>query len=110
MFLNNIMILWILWIFSSRTVKVDLTSKNHDFVVICMSLLGSDLLPLGLLLLEALQFLLFLGALLAPLVDVLLQLLVQLSLFGLPSGLEKITLASVEKYFLMIANINIPPT
>merc|ERR1712064_46954 len=45
-------------------------------------LLGSDLLPLGLLLLEPLEFLLFLGPLVSPLQDVVLQLSVQFGLFG----------------------------
>ena len=62
-------------------------------MAICKSLLGSDLLPLGLLLLEALQLLLFLGALLAPLVDVLLQLLVQLPLLRLLPRLQEVPIS-----------------
>ena len=57
------------------------------------SLLGSDLLPLGLLLLEALELLLFLGALLPPFVDVLLQLLVQLALLRLLARLQEVPIS-----------------
>merc|ERR1712198_648393 len=50
-------------------------------------LLGSDLLPLGLLLLQALELFLLLDALFSPLVDVLLQLLVELGLLEASLGL-----------------------
>merc|ERR1719251_462150 len=46
-------------------------------------LLGSDLLPLGLFLLQPLQLLLLLGPLVSPLSDVVLQLSVKLILLGL---------------------------
>merc|ERR1719147_595831 len=43
-------------------------------------LLNSDLFPLGLFFLQSLQLLLFLGSFLPPLMDVLLELIVQLTL------------------------------
>merc|ERR1719177_108357 len=49
-------------------------------------LLNSDLLPLGLLLLQPLEFLLFLWPFIPPLVDVLLQLVIQLALLGFVFG------------------------
>ena len=52
-----------------------------------------DLLPLGLLLLEPLQLLFLLCTLLPPFVDVLLQLLVELTLLGLLSGLQEVAVS-----------------
>merc|ERR1719154_161453 len=52
-------------------------------------LLSSDLLPLGLLLLQSLELLLLLSTLLAPFVDVLLQLLIKLRLLHASLGLGK---------------------
>merc|ERR1719430_160891 len=49
-------------------------------------LLNSDLLPLGLLLLQPLEFLFFLCPFIPPLVDVLLQLVIQLALLGFVFG------------------------
>merc|ERR1719461_2121232 len=49
----------------------------------------SDLLPLGLLLLQPLQFSLLLGPLISPLVDVLLQLFVELVLLNSSLALSK---------------------
>merc|ERR1719320_64492 len=49
-------------------------------------LLNSNLLPLGLFLLQPLEFLLFLCSFIPPLVDVLLQLIIQLALLGFVFG------------------------
>ena len=49
-----------------------------------------------LLLLEPLELLLLLGPLLAPFVDVLLQLLVQLALLGLLAGLQEVSISPSE--------------
>merc|ERR1719370_315666 len=49
-------------------------------------LLNSDFLPLGLLLLQPLELLLFLCPFIPPLVDVLLQLVIQLALLGFVFG------------------------
>ena len=68
-------------------------------------LLGADLLALGLLLLEALELLLFLGPLFPPFVDVLLQLLVQLSLLGLLPGLQEVGLASAGERAFSICSL-----
>merc|ERR1719225_687151 len=56
-------------------------------------LLSTDLLPLGLLFLQPLQLLLLLGALLPPLVDVLPQLLVQLTLLRLLARFQEVSIA-----------------
>merc|ERR1719350_1621134 len=49
-------------------------------------LLNSDLLPLGLLLLQPLELFLFLCPLIPPLMDILLQLVIQFALLGFVFG------------------------
>merc|ERR1712136_104470 len=50
-------------------------------------------LPLGLLLLQPLELFLLLGPLFPPLVDVLLELLVKLTILGLLAGLEEVSIS-----------------
>ncbi len=58
-----------------------------------MAFFSPDLLALGLLLLEPLELLLLLGPLLAPLVDVLPQLLVKLALLRLLARAEEVPIS-----------------
>jgi hypothetical protein len=67
-----------------------------------------DLLPLGLLLLEPLELLLFLGALLPPFVDVLLQLLVQLTLLGLLPGLQEVAVSPAIGFMSTVEPSKVP--
>ena len=58
-----------------------------------MAFFSPDLLALGLLLLEPLELLLLLGPLLAPLVDVLPQLLVKLALLRLLARAKEVPIS-----------------
>jgi hypothetical protein len=74
-----------------------LTFFSFNLFLKCLSVHGErslpDFLPLGLLLLQPLEFLLFLCSLFPPFVDVFLQLLVQLTLLGLLAGLQEVAVS-----------------
>merc|ERR1712038_845632 len=68
-------------------------------------LLSSDFFPLGLFLLQPLEFFLFLCPLFSPLVDVFAELLIQLALLGLLTSLQEVSISlfrGVGSNFLLL--------